>query len=142
MIDWSEVALINALLGGMLIGVAASILILFNGKIAGISGIVGGLLRPKKNDVGWRVMFVLGLLFSPILYSVFRPLPAIRIEANITMIIIAGILVGIGTRYASGCTSGHGVCGIARLSPRSFLATISFIFAGVLTVFLVRLFSQ
>lgn len=142
MIDWSEVPLINSLLGGMLIGVAASILLLFNGKIAGISGIVGGLLRPKKNDVGWRVMFVIGLLISPILYSVFRPLPAIRIEANITMIIIAGILVGIGTRYASGCTSGHGVCGIARLSPRSILATISFIFAGVITVFLVRLFTQ
>lgn len=142
MIDWSEVTLFYSLLGGMLIGVAASILILFNGKIAGVSGIVGGLLRPKKNDVGWRVMFVIGLLISPILYSVFRPLPAIRIEANITMIIIAGILVGIGTRYASGCTSGHGVCGIARLSPRSILATISFIFAGVITVFLVRLFTQ
>ena len=142
MIDWLEVTLINSLLGGMLIGVAASILILFNGKIAGISGIVGGLLRPKKNDFGWRVMFVMGLLIAPILYSVFHPLPAIRIEASINMIIIAGILVGIGTRYASGCTSGHGVCGIARLSPRSILATVSFIFAGVITVFLVRLFTQ
>jgi uncharacterized membrane protein YedE/YeeE len=142
MIDWSKVMLINSILGGMLIGVAASILILFNGKIAGISGIVSGLLRPKKNDVGWRVMFVMGLLIAPILHSLFRPLPAVRIEANINMIIIAGILVGIGTRYASGCTSGHGVCGIARLSPRSILATISFIFAGVITVFLVRLFAQ
>jgi uncharacterized protein len=142
MIGWSEVTVINSLFGGMLIGVAASILILFNGKIAGISGIIGGLLRPKKNDVGWRVMFIMGLLISPILYTVFHPLPTITIEANISMIIIAGILVGIGTRYASGCTSGHGVCGIARLSPRSIIATISFILAGIVTVFLLRLFTQ
>ena len=142
MINWSEVTVINSLFGGLLIGVATSILILFNGKIAGISGIIGGLLRPKKNDVGWRVMFVMGLLISPILYSVFRPLPAITIDANMPMIVMAGILVGIGTRYASGCTSGHGVCGIARLSPRSILATISFILAGAVTVFLLRFFTQ
>jgi uncharacterized protein len=138
MIDWSEVTVINSLLGGMLIGVAASILILFNGKIAGISGIIGGLFRPKKNDVGWRVMFVMGLLISPILYGVFLPLPTITIDASMPMIIMAGILVGIGTRYASGCTSGHGVCGIARLSPRSIIATIFFILAGAVTVFLLR----
>jgi uncharacterized protein len=138
MIDWSEVTVINSLLGGMLIGVAASILILFNGKIAGISGIIGGLFRPKKNDVGWRVMFVMGILISPILYGVFLPLPTITIDASMPMIIMAGILVGIGTRYASGCTSGHGVCGIARLSPRSIIATIFFILAGAVTVFLLR----
>jgi uncharacterized protein len=141
MIDWSEVAVINSLFGGMLIGVAASILILFNGKITGISGIIGGLFRPKKNDVGWRVMFLMGLLISPILYAVFLPLPTITIDGSMTMIIMAGILVGIGTRYASGCTSGHGVCGIARLSPRSLIATILFILAGAATVFLLRIFS-
>jgi uncharacterized protein len=141
MIDWSEVAVINSLFGGMLIGVAASILILFNGKITGIGGIIGGLFRPKKNDVGWRVMFLMGLLISPILYAVFLPLPTITIDGSMTMIIMAGILVGIGTRYASGCTSGHGVCGIARLSPRSLIATILFILAGAATVFLLRIFS-
>jgi len=142
MINWAEITVINSLFGGMLIGAAASILILFNGKIAGISGILGGLLRPKKNDSAWRVMFLLGLVISPIIYSMLHPLPTITVNANITTIVIAGILVGIGTRYGSGCTSGHGVCGIARLSPRSIVATISFILAGAVTVFLLRLFTQ
>jgi len=142
MINWAEITVINSLFGGMLIGAAASILILFNGKIAGISGILGGLLRPKKNDTAWRVMFLLGLVISPIIYSMLHPLPTITVNANITTIVIAGILVGIGTRYGSGCTSGHGVCGIARLSPRSIVATISFILAGAVTVFLLRLFTQ
>lgn len=142
MINWSEVSVINSLIGGVIIGAGASILILFNGKIAGISGIVGGLLQPKKNDIAWRVMFIMGILISPIIYSVFHPLPTITIDANTTMIIIAGLLVGFGTRYGSGCTSGHGVCGMARLSPRSIIATISFILAGAGTVFLLRIFTQ
>ena len=142
MINWSEVTVINSLFGGLLIGSAASILILFNGKIAGISGIVGGLFRPKKNDIAWRIVFITGLMISPVLFSFFRPLPNITIDANITMIVIAGILVGVGTRFGSGCTSGHGVCGIARLSPRSIIATVSFILSGALTVFTLRFISQ
>lgn len=142
MINWSEVTVINSLFGGILIGFSASILILFNGKIAGISGIVGGLFRPKKNDVAWRLMFIVGLLISPILFSLFRPLPNITIDANITMIVIAGMLVGIGTRFGSGCTSGHGVCGVARMSHRSIIATVTFILSGALTVFILRFITQ
>ncbi len=142
MLSWTEVNPLMALIGGMLIGVAASILLLFNGKVAGISGIVGGLINPQKRDVAWRLAFVVGLVMSPIIYSVFRPLPDITIDASNTTIIIAGLIVGLGTRYGSGCTSGHGVCGMARLSPRSMVATASFILAGTATVYLVRHFTQ
>jgi uncharacterized membrane protein YedE/YeeE len=142
MINWVEATPINSLIGGMLIGAAAAMLILFNGKIAGISGILGELLRPKKNDTAWRVMFLLGLVISPLIYSSVHPLPVVTVNANSFMIIIAGVLVGVGTRYGSGCTSGHGICGIARLSPRSILATITFILAGAVTVLLSRLIAQ
>ena len=141
-LNWTEVNPLMALMGGVLIGGAVSILILFNGKVAGISGIVGGLINPQKNDVAWRIAFVAGLVISPIVYSVFHTLPVATIDASNTMIIIAGLTVGIGTRYGSGCTSGHGVCGLARLTPRSLVASFSFMLAGVATVYLVRQFAQ
>ena len=124
--------------GGALIGLAAAIFILVNGRIAGISGILGGLLRPMAGDISWRITFVLGLVMAPVLYSLFAELPAIRIDSGFPALVIAGLLVGIGTRYSSGCTSGHGICGISRLSPRSLVATTSFMAAGFATVFVLR----
>jgi uncharacterized membrane protein YedE/YeeE len=138
MIDWSNFTPWAALAGGLLIGLAAAALVLFNGRIAGISGIVGGLLRPAKGDIGWRVAFVLGLVAAPLIYQLAAPLPSVRIEAGNATLIVAGLLVGIGTRYGAGCTSGHGVCGLSRLSPRSLAATAAFMLAGFATVFVVR----
>jgi uncharacterized protein len=140
MINWVDATPASALIGGMLIGLAASMLILLNGKIAGISGILGGLLSAKKNDTAWRLLFLLGLVISPIIYNLFYPLPSVTVTNNNFLIIAAGLLVGLGTRYGSGCTSGHGVCGVARLSPRSIVATITFILTGAATVYLSRLF--
>ncbi len=136
-LDWSF-PVWSAVGGGMLIGLAAALLLLFNGRIAGISGIVGGLLRPAQGDVAWRLAFLLGLLAAPLVYGLVAVLPAVRVEAGSATLIAAGLLVGIGTRYGSGCTSGHGVCGVSRLSPRSLAATAAFMLAGFLTVFLVR----
>lgn len=124
--------------GGALIGLAAAIFILVNGRIAGISGILGGLIRPMAGDISWRITFVLGLVMAPVLYGLFAELPAIRIDSGFPALVIAGLLVGIGTRYGSGCTSGHGICGISRLSPRSLVATASFMAAGFATVFVLR----
>ena len=138
MINWSEATPIYSLFGGVIIGVAVSILILFNGKIAGISGILGGVLTPKKGDVGWRVLFIFGLIISPSTYALFHTLPKVNITASYLEILIAGLLVGIGTRFGSGCTSGHGICGISRLSIRSVVATICFILAGIVTVFITQ----
>lgn len=103
--------------GGILIGSAAWILILFCGRIAGISGIIGGVLSPATSDRGWRLAFLIGLIVSPLLYGLIHPLPAIEVSASWPILVIAGLLVGMGTRYGSGCTSGHGVCGLSRLSP-------------------------
>lgn len=128
----------QSLTGGLLIGLAAALLLYFNGRIAGISGIVGGLLRPTKGDIGWRVAFISGLMISSLVYLMASPLPVAIIDADITTLIIAGVLVGFGTRYGSGCTSGHGVCGLSRGSLRSFVATTSFISAGALTVYFVK----
>lgn len=137
-IDWSHFTPWTSLAGGMLIGLAAAILVLLNGRIAGISGIVGALLVPQRGDIAWRLAFVAGLLVAPILVRASgNPLPA-RIEAGAGALVVAGLLVGLGTSYGSGCTSGHGVCGLSRLSPRSLVATLAFIGAGVATVFLVR----
>ncbi len=136
--DWVHFTPYAALLGGLLIGVAVVLLLWFNGRIAGISGIVGGLLRPQIGEVGWRVAFVLGLLLSPWLYGMFRPLPEIHGAASTGLLIVAGLLVGVGTRYGSGCTSGHGVCGLSRFSLRSLVATASFMLVGALTVFVAR----
>jgi uncharacterized protein len=135
---WNDFTPWTALAGGALIGLAAAMLVLFNGRIAGISGVLGGLLKPAKGDVAWRVSFVLGLLGAPAIYGVFAALPVLKIDAQFAALIAAGLLVGIGTRYGSGCTSGHGVCGLARLSPRSAVATAVFMAAGFATVFVLR----
>jgi uncharacterized membrane protein YedE/YeeE len=128
----------SALAGGVLIGIAAAMFVLLNGRIAGISGILGGLLKPAKGDVGWRVAFVLGLAGAPLAYLLFAALPRPQIDAGYFALVTAGLLVGVGTRYGSGCTSGHGVCGLSRLSPRSLVATVAFMGAGFATVFVVR----
>ncbi|AFY19824.1 YeeE/YedE family protein [Pseudomonas sp. UW4] len=138
MIDLNHFTPLSALIGGLLIGTAATLFVLFNGRIAGISGIVGGLLRPLAGDVAWRIAFVLGLLMAPLLYRLIAPLPNLQIDAGYPLLIVAGMLVGIGTRYGAGCTSGHGVCGLSRLSPRSGVATVVFMSAGFATVFVVR----
>ncbi|PLC52377.1 YeeE/YedE [Pollutimonas nitritireducens] len=137
-IDWNNFTPWTSLAGGLMIGLAATLFLLFNGKIAGISGILGGALRPQRGDVAWRLAFLGGLIASPLLYALARPLPEVQIEASYLMLLIAGLLVGVGTRYGSGCTSGHGVCGISRRSPRSVVATVAFMFAGFLTVYIVR----
>lgn len=137
-IDWNHFTPWSSLAGGLLLGLAAALFILFNGRILGISGIVGGLLRPRSGDTGWRLSFVLGLLAAPLLYLlVAGPIEA-RVDADWGTLVAAGLLVGIGTRYGSGCTSGHGVCGLSRLSPRSLVATLAFMGAGFVTVFVVR----
>ena len=127
-----------SLAGGIAIGVAASMLVLLNGRIAGASGIVGGLLTPRRGDIAWRVAFIAGLFVAPTLYQFARQVPVPTIEASHAVVALAGLLVGVGTRYGSGCTSGHGVCGLARLSPRSLVATLCFMIAGIATVFIVR----
>lgn len=137
-IDWAQFTPWAALAGGVLIGLAAIAFALLLGRIAGISGIVGGLLRPQRGDLGWRVAFVGGLLAAPVIYSLATALPALQIDAGAPVLVAAGLLVGIGTRYGSGCTSGHGVCGLSRFSPRSMVATLAFMSAGFITVFLVR----
>ncbi|HDL7091372.1 TPA: YeeE/YedE family protein [Yersinia enterocolitica] len=137
-IDWANFTPFRALAGGVLLGIAVTILWLCNGRIAGISGILGGLLPPKVGNISWRVAFLLGLIMAPGIYSLFTDLPVIQIDAGLPVLIVAGLLVGIGTRYGAGCTSGHGVCGLARFSPRSLLATLSFMLTGFATVWLVR----
>ena len=137
-IDWTHFTPWSSLAGGLLIGLATALLLLLSGRIAGISGIVGGLLRPSKGDVVWRVAFVLGLFAAPLVFVMAAPLPQVRIDAGTATLVIAGLLVGVGTRYGSGCTSGHGVSGLSRGAPRSIVATASFMAAGFLTVFLVR----
>jgi len=136
--DFTHSTYFAGLLGGLLIGLAAAILVLFNGRIAGISGILGGLLQAGKGDKAWRVLFVLGLVTAPFVYRITFGLPEVTIDAGTIELIIAGLLVGIGTRYASGCTSGHGVCGISRGSTRSIAATLTFMTAGFVTVYLTR----
>ncbi len=138
MIDWVHFTPWASLAGGVLIGAAAAMSLLLNGRIAGISGILGGLLRPARGDVAWRAAFLAGLLFAPALYALVTRIPVPTIEAGYPLLLLAGALVGIGTRYGSGCTSGHGVCGLSRFSPRSLAATLAFMGAGFATVFAVR----
>lgn len=137
-IDWTSFTPLAATTGGLVIGLAAAMFIVGTGRIAGISGIVGGLLSPARGDVSWRVLFVAGLLLAPWVWRFATPLPDITIEANGPMLVVAGLLVGYGTRLGSGCTSGHGICGISRLSWRSIAATGLFMAAGFVTVGLVR----
>ena len=136
--DWNAFTPWSALAGGVLIGIAAAMFALLNGRIAGISGIVGGLLRPTRADVAWQAAFVMGLVGSPLVFMLFARVPRPQIDAEYGALIAAGLLVGIGTRYGSGCTSGHGVCGLSRLSPRSLVATVTFMAAGFVTVFAMR----
>ena len=138
MIDWINFTPASALAGGALIGLAAGAFVLLNGRIAGISGIAGGLLRVARGDIGWRIAFLAGLIGAPLVYGLMSPLPVPNVNAGTTMLVVAGVLVGVGTRLGSGCTSGHGVCGLSRLSLRSLVATITFMGVGFATVFVVR----
>jgi uncharacterized membrane protein YedE/YeeE len=140
-LDWANFTPWPSLTGGIILGIASALFILINGRILGISGILGGLLPPKVGDTTWRIAFLLGMFAAPTVFHAVVPaeyVTAPRIEATEWMIVVAGLLVGVGTRYASGCTSGHGVCGLSRLSPRSLVATASFMGAGFVTVYVVR----
>lgn len=137
-IDWDHFTPLRALGGGVLIGLSASAMILFPGRIAGVSGILGGLMRPRPGDAAWRVAFVLGLLLAPLAASLWRAPSPPGLSTNILLLATAGALVGFGARLGSGCTSGHGVCGLARLSPRSLAATATFMGAAFVTAFLAR----
>ena len=130
---------LSGLVGGVLIGLAAAMLLLLNGRLSGISGIVGGMMAPKTSDVGWRAAFIVGLLLGPFIYIlVTGGALLLEMQASVPVLVVAGLLVGFGTRLGSGCTSGHGVCGIARLSKRSIVATAVFFAVAMLTVFLTR----
>lgn len=135
-IDWQAFTPIS-LIGGLMLGVATVILLLGIGRIAGISGIFSSLLKPKRVEM-WQVLFIAGLVISPLLYRLVKPLPVIEVSTSIPLLIVAGLLVGFGTRLGSGCTSGHGICGNARLSPRSMTATVTFMLFGILTVYIGR----
>lgn len=135
-IDWQAFTPIS-LVGGLMLGVATVILLLGIGRIAGISGIVSSVLKPKNIEM-WQVLFIAGLIVSPLLYRLVKPLPVLDISTSIPLLIAAGLLVGFGTRLGSGCTSGHGICGNARLSPRSMAATVTFMLFGILTVYVGR----
>jgi uncharacterized membrane protein YedE/YeeE len=138
-LEWNSFTPFSALAGGLLIGSAASLLVILKGRIAGISGIVGGLLqRQAVADYGWRIAFIAGLVLAPLLYQLVARLPQPQIDADFGLLAAAGFLVGFGTRLGSGCTSGHGVCGLSRLSPRSIAATLTFMATGVITVFISR----
>jgi len=140
-IDWIHFTPWLSLAGGILLGLASAAFILVNGRILGISGILGGLLVPGLGDIGWRIAFLLGMAAAPFVSGLILPsgyLEAPCIEAGYIAIAIAGLLVGFGTRYGSGCTSGHGVCGLSRLSPRSLVSTLTFMGLGFLVVYVMR----
>src|SRR5581483_1179188 len=137
-IDWLRFTPVASLAGGVLIGLAAAMLVLLLGRIAGISGIVGGLLRPHRGDIDWRIAFIAGLVLAPAAYAFVHTLPEIEVTASYGVVIAAGLLVGVGTRYGAGCTSGHGVCGLSRRSARSLAATMTFMGVGFIVVFVTR----
>jgi uncharacterized membrane protein YedE/YeeE len=137
-INWDVFTPWMSLAGGVLLGLSTAIFIFMNGKIAGISGILGGVISGKSSELGWRAMFLIGLVASSYVYSAFATVPEAIIEASTYSLVLAGLLVGVGTRYAAGCTSGHGVVGLSRLSPRSLAATLSFMIAGFVVVFLIK----
>lgn len=131
---------LSASIGGALIGLSAVILMAFNGRIAGISGVFSGVAFAQNGDRVWRILFVFGLVAAPLLYQTATGhAPKFNLIANIPLVIIGGLLVGFGTRLGSGCTSGHGVCGLSRLSPRSLVSVLLFMFVGMLTVTAVRI---
>lgn len=138
-IDWLAFTPGPAFFGGILLGAAAALYVVLHGRILGISGIVSGLLSPKEGDIDWRLSLILGLLSAPFLASIFFDIHTITvIDADWFALILAGVMVGFGANYGSGCTSGHGVCGLSRLSPRSLVATLSFMSAGFLIAFVIR----
>lgn len=137
-IDWLHFTPWPALAGGALIGLAAALFVLFNGRIAGISGLLGSLLVRGGEGRGEKALFLLGVLLAPLLWQVFAALPVIEFQGGWLSLLLAGLLVGVGTRYGAGCTSGHGVCGISRLSPRSLVATLAFMASGFATVYVLR----
>ena len=132
--------MLNSIIGGILIGLAVSLMMLFNGRVTGISGILGGIIKPQKNDLDWRIAFIGGLLFGGGVLNILNPAAFVQVSSAIWFdYVIAGLLVGFGTLLGNGCTSGHGVCGISRLSVRSIVATITFIFFGIISVFIFKL---
>ena len=137
MIDWSQFTPWSALAGGALIGLSAGLYAVLDGRVAGISGLLGGLFKGAgwRGEGGW---FLLGLLAAPVLWALLRPLPDVRFEAGWAALLVAGVLVGLGSRFGAGCTSGHGVCGLSRLSGRSLVATLCFMATGFITVFVLR----
>jgi uncharacterized membrane protein YedE/YeeE len=137
-IAWNAFTPASALIGGAIIGAAAALFAVLNGRIAGVSGILGGLARPQAGDISWRIAFVAGLIAAPLAWGLLAALPEIRVDASVPVLVAAGLLVGVGTRYGGGCTSGHGVCGVARASPRSIAATLGFMAAGFATVYVAR----
>ena len=137
-VAWQQFTPGSALAGGLLIGLAASLCMLLNGRIAGISGILGGLLKPVAGDTVWRLAFILGLVAAPVLFGLVATLPKPQIDGSFGVLVLAGLLVGFGTRLGSGCTSGHGVCGLARGSLRSAVATAAFMSTGFASVYIVR----
>jgi len=138
-IDWLSFTPIPSLFGGMILGIAAALYVLLHGRILGISGIVSGLLHLKATDTAWRLSLVLGLISAPFLATLFLGIfPIVEIDSSWLAIVIAGVLVGFGAQYGSGCTSGHGICGLSRLSPRSLIATVAFMSAGFVMVFVIR----
>lgn len=137
-IDWISFTPWTALVGGVLIGAAASLFVLLNGRVAGISGLLASALDRRAEGRDDKLIFLLGVLLAPLFWALFSGLPSLDFQAGWPGLLIAGLLVGVGTRFGAGCTSGHGVCGIARLSPRSIVATSVFMAAGFATVFALR----
>jgi len=138
LIDLNNFTPYQSLGGGVIIGLAVSILLLFKGKVAGVSGILYQLLKPHTVQLGWRAAFILGLVISPFIWSLYAELPAIQVTASYPLLIVSGLLVGLGVSFANGCTSGHGICGMARLSKRSTIATSTFMASGFITVYFLR----
>ena len=137
-IDWVNFTPWSALAGGLLIGLAAGLFALVNGRIAGISGLLGSLFNPKASGRSESLLFLLGLLLAPWLWQLFAALPAASMQVGVPLLIVAGLLVGFGSRLGAGCTSGHGICGLSRLSPRSLAATLAFMATGFAATFVIR----
>ncbi|HHR6131044.1 TPA: YeeE/YedE family protein [Providencia alcalifaciens] len=139
-IDWANFTPGSAAIGGVLIGLAVAMLLIFNGRIAGISGILAGVLKPTKGDTAWKLAFIVGILVAPLLFITFVYTPEVTIATSTPLLIAAGLLVGFGTRLGSGCTSGHGICGMARFSRRSMVAVAIFMLVAFITVAVINHF--
>ena len=138
-IDWANFTLLNSLMGGILIGIAATIIFFVNGRIMGISGILGNLIATKETDQKfWRIIFILGVLIGPLIFILLFKEIKSEMVANTTLLVISGFLVGLGTSLGNGCTSGHGICGLSRFSIRSIVATLVFVISGMITVYLIN----